>query len=363
MHQARAICVAGMLWMAGFAGAAGPMDIFVGGEGGYHTYRIPAMVVTTQGTVLAFCEGRKTSRSDAGDIDLLLRRSTDGGRTWGPAQLVHEEGGDAPITIGNPCPVVDTRDGRVHLLFSRNNARAFHMVSIDDGESFSEPVEITQALQDVPFPWTRLGIGPGHGLVLESGRLVIPLWLNERIRVNYRSTILFSDDRGATWRAGGLMGGEVPDTNECMAVEMADGMLYLNMRARGISQRVTAVSHDAGMTWTEPRLDDGLPGPECQAAVLRLGDGGHVLFSGPAGPGRVNMTLGLSADGGKTWLHAREIMPGPSAYSDLAETADGRILCLFERGDEIYSERITLMEFTRAELLAMGTDDAASRRD
>ena len=105
-------------------------DIFVSGREGYHTYRIPAIVVSRQGTVLAFCEGRKTSSADHGDIDLLLRRSFDGGSTWQVTQLVHEEGGTAKITIGNPCPIVD-REGTIHLVFCRDNARAFYTKSVD----------------------------------------------------------------------------------------------------------------------------------------------------------------------------------------------------------------------------------------
>ncbi|MCL4695405.1 MAG: glycoside hydrolase, partial [Candidatus Hydrogenedentes bacterium] len=111
---------------AGVLGAAfaqEPVDVYVSGEDGYHTYRIPALVVTNTGALLAFCEGRKNSASDAGDIDLLLKRSTDSGATWSDPQIVHEEGGEAEITIGNPCPIVDTDTGRVHLLFTRNNAR------------------------------------------------------------------------------------------------------------------------------------------------------------------------------------------------------------------------------------------------
>jgi len=93
-----------------------PVPLFVAGEGGYHTYRIPAIVVSARGAMLAFCEGRKTSARDDGDIDLLVRRSLDGGRTWQPVQLVHEEGGDQPITVGNPCPI-PAADGTIHLLF------------------------------------------------------------------------------------------------------------------------------------------------------------------------------------------------------------------------------------------------------
>lgn len=170
-----------MLVLAGFAIAdmvwgQQSFVVFRAGEGGYHTYRIPALIVTGSGTLLAFCEGRKTSPSDAGDIDLLLRRSVDNGVTWSEQQVVYEEGGEAKITIGNPCPIAGA-EGAVHLLFTRNNEGVFHTSSRDDGTTWSEPHEVTGALAGFDFPWTRVGTGPGHGLRLSSGRLLVPLWL------------------------------------------------------------------------------------------------------------------------------------------------------------------------------------------
>ena len=84
-------------------------DLFVSGRDGYHTYRIPAIVVTTKETVLAFCEGRKDDRSDTGDIDMIVKRSTDGGMTWSEANIIWDDGAN---TCGNPCPVVDRETGR-----------------------------------------------------------------------------------------------------------------------------------------------------------------------------------------------------------------------------------------------------------
>src|SRR5689334_18172966 len=107
------------LWVANIQ--ADETVVFQAGEDGYHTYRIPALIATAKGTLLAVCEGRKTARGDAGDIDMLLKRSTDGGKTWSKQQLVHEEGGDQKITIGNPCPVVDHETGMVWLPLTRNN--------------------------------------------------------------------------------------------------------------------------------------------------------------------------------------------------------------------------------------------------
>ncbi len=99
-----------ILFTPTLAHAADPVQtpVFVSGEGGYHTYRIPSAIVTPKGSVLAFCEGRKGGRGDAGDIDMILKRSDDGGKTWGKTQVVWD---DATNTCGNPCPVVDAKTG------------------------------------------------------------------------------------------------------------------------------------------------------------------------------------------------------------------------------------------------------------
>ena len=134
-------------------------EVFVSGSGGYHSYRIPAVILTPKGTLLAFCEGRKSSRSDHGDLDLVLRRSTDNGKTWTPTQIVHEEGGDAKITIGNPCPVVDQDTGRVWLPFCRNNDKVLVTFSDDDGKTWGKPAEITDSVKESGWGWYATGPG------------------------------------------------------------------------------------------------------------------------------------------------------------------------------------------------------------
>jgi len=328
------------------------IDVYVSGQDGYHTYRIPAIVVSKQGTILAFCEGRKTSSSDHGDIDLLLRRSFDGGKSWQKTQLVHEEGGTAKITMGNPCPVAD-REGTIHVVFCRNNARAFHTKSVDDGATFSVPIEITEAFRGFSFEWTRLASGPGHGIQTRSGRIIVPVWLNDRIGHNYRSAVVYSDDSGSTWTAGGIVKPSIRDCNECMAVERADGSLLLNMRNKSAKCRAVALSTDGGATWTEPKLIQELVDPVCQASIIRFGseDSGRksrILFANAASRSRDRMTVKLSHDEGDSWPIAKLIHPGPSAYSDLAIARDKTILCLFEKGSKHPYEKLTLARFNLA---------------
>ncbi len=353
---AAALAIIGLL--SSTANAAEPFleqhAVFVSGEGGYHTYRIPVMSGSKKGTVLAFCEGRKAGSSDAGDIDLLVRRSFDGGKTFQPTQVIHEEGGEAKITIGNPCPVVDTT-GTIHLLFARNNRRAFHIKSTDDGATFSSPVEITEAFRGFDeFPWTRLATGPVHGILTRKGRMVVPVWINDKICRNYRSAVIYSDDNGSTWTAGGIVQ-PLKDCNECTVVEAADGSLLLNMRTQGKKPRAraVAVSHDGGVTWGQPKHIDELVCPQSQAALLRFsyaeGDQkSRILFSNPDSATReqMRMAVKLSYDEGRTWPVAKLLSTKGANYSDLAVTGDKTILCLYEGGGKLTLARFNLAWLT-----------------
>jgi sialidase-1 len=331
--------------------ADGGIDLFVGGDGGYHTYRIPAIVVAPSGAILAFCEGRKNGPGDAGDVDLLLRRSVDGGRTWTPTQVVRDEGDGAPITLGNPCPIVDRKTGAVHLLFCRNNRRIFHAESDDDGANWSEPVEISASLKKFDFAWTRLGSGPVHGIMIQNGpragRLVAPVWLNDKIRKNYRSGVVYSDDRGRTWNVGGLTAPELNKANECSVVELSDGKLALYARSEDDGRRAIAESDDGGQTWSKPRRSDALVGPVCQGSILAIDAANErrlLFFSAPTGAKRSGLAIRRSDDLGATWSAPRIIYKSGSGYSDLAPAGDGSIYCVYERGEKSYRERITLVK-------------------
>ncbi|MFA6245116.1 MAG: exo-alpha-sialidase [Candidatus Hydrogenedentales bacterium] len=362
MSEARCIAVVLVMAASCFFGVAAAgddatrwsCDVFVGGQDGYHTYRIPVMAVTKAGTLLAFCEGRKTSASDRGDIDLLLNRSQDGGRNWSPSALVHEEGGEAEITIGNPCPVVDQRDGSVWLAFTRNNERAFVMRSADDGVSWSAPAEITEALKQFAFQWTRVGTGPVNGIQMQSGRLVLPVWLNDKIGATYRSACVVSDDHGATWRAGGLVPDSVPNCNECTVAETEPGVLCMNLRSKNeAKRRAVAWSRDGGMTWTDPVYDHALIDPVCQGSMLQVTYEGKpcLLFANASSTKRERLTVRASIDGGKTWTEGVVLRAGPSGYSCLADLSEGGVACLYEAGEETYREKIVFETLAMREVV------------
>lgn len=332
-------------------------DVFVSGLDGYHTYRIPSAIVTPKGTVLAFCEGRRKSRSDTGDIDLVLRRSTDGGATWGPLQVVWD---DAANTCGNPCPVVDRDTGTIWMLMTHNlgddheskiidrTAKGTRTVwvskSVDDGATWSAPVDITK---DVKKPtWTWVATGPGIGIQMKSGRLVIPCDFVEAETKKGGSCVAWSADHGATWTTGGAITGGV---NECQAVELAGGALMLNMRnyRTASHERAVATSADGGATWSETAHDAALVEPQCQASILRLSwDPSRILFSNPAdAKARVKMTVRLSRDEGRTWTVLKEFGPGPAAYSCLAVPAAGTAACLYETGEKSVYDKIVFTRF------------------
>jgi len=348
--------------------------LFISGLDGYHTYRIPALVVTTRGTLLAFCEGRKHGQADSGDIDLLLKRSTDAGRTWSAQQVVWH---DEPNTCGNPCAVVDRETGIVWLLMTWNDGadterhiidqtssdtrRVFVTSSQDDGVTWAEPREMTPAVKRTD--WTWYATGPGAGIQIERGRhrgrLLIPCDHFEAETRREYSHVVYSDDRGKTWQLGGRT--PRPQVDECEVVELTDERLMLNMRNydRSARCRQVAISEDGGLTWGQQRLDRTLIEPTCQASIRRYSwpEQGEniILFSNPASEsGRVNMTLRLSYDEGETWPVARTPHAGPSAYSCLAVLpspstplrAGSEIACLYEGGQEGPREAITLAMVT-----------------
>jgi len=332
------------------------VDVYVAGQDGYHTYRIPAVIRTAKGTLLAFCEGRKNTPRDWGDIDLLVKRSADGGRTWSKAITVADFGAD---TIGNPAPVVDRRTGAIWLLLTRNSGdvpekqilpglsgptrTVWVTHSKDDGRTWATPVDITASVKEPDWSW--YATGPVSGIQLRTGRLVIPCDHNRGDTTRRYSHVIYSDDGGKTWKLGGSAG---PDCNESTVVELSDGSLMLNMRSySGKNRRAVAISRDGGLTWSEPVWDDALIEPVCQASLIGFGKGKRrvLLFSNPADTKRVNMTVRLSRDEGKTWSSSKTVHAGPSAYSNLVELKGNTAGLLYERGDADRYERITFARF------------------
>jgi sialidase-1 len=340
---------------------------FRAGQEGYASYRIPAVVVTGADTLLAFCEGRVDSARDHGHIDIVLKRSTDGGLTWGAPTAVARNGVDL---AGNPAPVVhDT--GRILLVHVRSAAsatedailrgkvqdadgrRVWVQHSDDDGVTWSSPVEITKTVKKAGWRW--YATTPGHAIQLSTGRVVVPgnhtvapagTDIGNEAKYNSGHCLL-SDDRGETWYLGYV--DENTDgylnANETTAAELPDGRVYFNTRNDSTSpgNRADAHSTDGGRSLLKPfRPQAALTAPVCEGSVLQLRDPDVLLFSGPADPAdRALMTIRASTDGGTTWRPVHTVDGLPAAYSDLVRIDADTVGLLYETGDFGAYETIT----------------------
>jgi sialidase-1 len=351
-------------------------EVFPPGLNGIARYRIPGMVVTAKGTVLAYCEARRNNSSDWGEIEVHLRRSTDGGKTWQPPQhIAHraariegnprkKTGGEHEQTVNNPVAIVDRETGAIEFLYCVNYARCFSMRSIDDGVTWSKPVEITASFEPFRkhYDWKVIATGPGHGIQMKNGRLVMPIWLAFGGIGDHgpaACATIYSDDHGKTWLAGEIAipnEGEFEDPNESILAPLSDGRVMVISRSVSKPNRKLVTTSANGATgWSRAEFHPELWEPRCMASLLAH-PSGILLFSNPhtlpldkAGgevPGgkgsRENLSIKLSRDDGKTWSVNKTLESGPSAYSDLAVLPDGTVLCLFERADSMDCARFNL---------------------
>lgn len=348
-----------------------PDYLFRSGTDGYNTFRIPAIIATRKGTLLAFAEGRKNSSSDTGDIDMVMKRSEDNGKTWSKLEVLRDDG----INVcGNPAPVIDKKTGNIYLLSTWNlgsdheadiisgkssdTRRVFVMVSEDDGRNWSQAKEITSSVKCKN--WTWYATGPCHGIQVMKGkyrgRMIIPCDHMEAETEKYFSHIIFSDDHGRTWQMGGTTTQD--QVNECTVAEISGGRLLLNMRNydRTNKSRMITLSNDGGVSWNDICPDPVLVEPICQASLLtyalRGKKPGILLFSNPANEeNRINMTLRVSYNDGKSWPVSKVLHAGPSAYSDLVSLRSGDIGILYEAGEESPYEGIVFEVIPKKELI------------
>lgn len=348
------------------------------GTGKYNNYRIPSIIVSKEGTLLAFCEGREAG--DAGDIDLLLKRSEDNGATWSNEQIVWN---DAQNTCGNPCPVVDEETGRIWLFLTWNlgedhETEIIHKTSKfpripylcysdDDGKTWSEPENMNETCRDTSWGW--YATGPGFGIQMKNGphkgRLVIPANHsyddpNGTIRngpYGYGSHVLFSDDHGKTWEMSEPI---KPGCNESQVTELSDGTLEMNMRSYNDKYcRAISFSKDGGITWSEIEHDYQLVESKCQASILNYGQLNgkqmHLLLNPAVPVGRNHLTLKTSFDDCQSWSNDKLIYAGPSAYSCLTKLPDGKIGMFFEAGKKSAYEKMVFVVFEPNSLFSPGS--------
>ncbi|MFE0509787.1 exo-alpha-sialidase [Streptomyces sp. NPDC058964] len=342
---------------------------------GYACFRIPAIVRTTDGTLLAFAEGRVLNCGDAADIDIVVKRSTDGGRTWGPLRVVTEGAGD---THGNPAPIVDRGTGRILLAETYNTGRTDaascsvpcdrtpHLqYSDDDGLTWSRPRDLSPEI--LPADWNSwYATGPVHGLRLtrgaDAGRLVFGVntetWDGSRVTANHAALIV-SDDGGDHWRIGATDTWPIAadgtfrqKPSELALTERGDGSLLVSGREQDgtdLGHRTQTVSRDGGDSFAAPFRDlPGLYAPQVQGSTLRLGD--RILLACPGDPDRRRtMMIRSSYDGGRTWDSVDRgtvVTTDWSGYSDMVRVDHGTVGLMYEGGAVDARDEIRFARFT-----------------
>ena len=346
------------------------------GEGNHNNYRIPSIILTSSGSLLAFCEGREAG--DAGDIDLLLKRSTDNGLSWSREIVVWDDAGN---TCGNPCPVVDQVTGRIWLFLTWNRGTdherdiiakrsestrlPYVCYSDDDGLTWTVPV-LVNGIKEPSWGW--YATGPGIGIQLRrgiyAGRIVVPAnhsYDDPQGKLpiapyGYGSHVIYSDDHGTSWHMSQPIR---PGCNESQVTELGDGTLLMNMRSyNDMYCRAVSKSGDGGASWSQIGHDLSLVESKCQASLLEYGqydDRILYIFSNPAVPvGRTNMTIKASFDNCSSWSNTRLVFPGPSAYSCLVRTKDDNVGLLFECGTKNRYETIRFISFPPEEIFKPG---------
>lgn len=368
------------------------LDLFRGGDGAYELYRIPGLVVTAKGTVIVYCEARKRAQSDWGSIDILMRRSTDGGKTFSLPAVVSGVPGaksknpvaveknlavEGEVTYNNPMMIAES-DGSLHLIYCLEYMRCFIAHSSDDGVTWSPPEEITKAFEPFrpEYDWKVIATGPGHGITLTSGRLVVPVWLSTGTGGHAHRpsavSVIVSDDRGRNWMRGPIIvttTEETPNPSETVAAERTDGSVLLSIRNESTKyRRLVSVSPNGFDNWSVPGFHPHLFEPICKAGLLgvRADNRVHLIHVAPdssdeqpdpakgvpPGPGkslsRRNLSLQVSRDEGTNWSRRIVLEPGVSGYSDIVAHPDGSILCFFESGyadpaGEVKGGQLTLL--------------------
>ncbi len=324
------------------------VDVFHAGQDGYFAYRIPAIQTAADGTLLAFAEARKHNLSDPGgrgqDIDLVLKRSEDGGASWSAMKVIEDPG--EFWSAANPATLLDRTNKRLWLFYIRcRPERGTHTArpgtddvlllarwSDDHGRTWSDPMDLTSVARDMKDPHWRITVpGPGGAVQDRQGRLLVPCWKYE----GWNNFVIYSDDQGRTWRRSQFVpGGKEGDENQL--VELADGSLLMDIRQNKGPHRWQSVSRDHGQTWSEPRPGHQVTPVACaieRVPGAALGIQRDLLvWTGPKGPGRHTLILQLSADDGKSFGQEHLLAAEPAAYSDLTVLADGSVGVLWERG-------------------------------
>jgi len=336
-------------------------NLWNAGIGGYATYRVPGIITTKRGVLLAYCGERKDlSKGDWSPADALLRRSLDGGKTWEPSKRIAGNGKDL---TDNVVAIADKKTGEVIFLYQKNYSRVFTISTRDDGKTFSAEREITPVFDEFKgeYPWNIATPGTGHGIQLRTGRLLASIWIangaehpdGTRGHAPAAVATIYSDDHGKNWHRGAIAARETADItspNETVAVELADGDVMLNIRSGGNQHlRAVSISKDGISHWSSPTYDSTLFDPICDAGILAVpvAKGKRaIFFTNPDSRDipkndklrfRQNLTIKMSVDEGKSWTHQQILDPGVAAYSDLTSRGTD-LFVIYELGPVLDSQ-------------------------
>ncbi|MBO9730708.1 MAG: exo-alpha-sialidase [Chitinophaga sp.] len=354
------------------------VPVFVSGTDGYKTFRIPAIIRLPNGELLAFAEGRLDGLDDYGNINMVMKRSTDQGRTWSALQVI---AGSGDMQLSNPGPVVDLTDpaypgGRIFFFYNTGTAkesdilrgkgikRCFYKTSADGGRTWDTPVDITGQIHRLKQPavdpafnfaedWRYYANTPGHAMQLQEGPFKGRIFVAANHTAgppvahaaHYVAHGYYTDDHGKTFKTGNSI--SVPGSNESMAAALSGGKLMMNSRNQNredIHRRVVSVSSDGGATWDTTYRDPQLIDPVCQGSILDIGRAGKkniLAFCNAADSlHRDNLTLRISYDDGQTWKQHFLIYKGDgkrkagydyAAYSDIVALGKKQIGILYEK--------------------------------
>jgi sialidase-1 len=354
-----------LFFISSYNSFAQSKKVFVSGTEGYQSFRIPAIIKAKNGDLLAFCEGRVNNAGDFGNIKIVLKRSSDGGKTWSAFQIVAS---NDSLQAGNPAPVVDATDrrfpqGRIFLFYNTGNGDemelregrghrgVFYKTSADNGKTWSEATDITLQVNRIHQPqinplwnfkedWRTYANTPGHALQFHDGKYKGRIYVaanhssgdpKPELR-DYQAHGFYTDDHGATFHLSETVPFE--GSNESTAAQLTDNWLMMNSRNQTGRFRVVSLSKDGGETWDSTFVDHNLPDPICEGTLLNIGTrkGKSVLAfcNNYDTNSRDSLTLQVSFDEGKTWKKKFLIEAKNTGYADIVQLSRNMIGILYE---------------------------------
>jgi len=355
----------------------GAQELFSTGLADVHEYRIPSLIYTPNGTLIALVDARKDRRGDIpNNVDLAIRRSLDGGDTWGPVQVIADYGkpegyeqfwgaADAAMvydkktstlwclyTLGQGVGIKQSQPGldghtcQIHTIYSK-----------DEGITWSEPRDISP---DCKLPNMKFfGTAPGLGIQTKDGELVFCIYTTEEGNGSVMTPyLIISNDNGESWRLSGTWSDKKTSVTETQIVELPDGTWMVNSRNHfGKQRRLISKSTDKGETWSEVSFDDELPCPTCMASLISIPhpkkrEKQLLVFANPASEkGRKNGTIRISDDNGKTWAWSKQITLGSYGYSCLTQISNENIGLFYEGGEgKLFFTRLSIENITNGQI-------------